>query len=71
MLWFCLLYARHASRIAYALLWIGMGIGLEFAQGQLGYRAYEVYDMYANTLGVLIGWAFSFAIPADIAQKLR
>jgi VanZ family protein len=71
MLWFCLLYARRASRIGYALLWIGMGIGLEFAQGELGYRTYEVYDMYANTLGVLIGWAFSFAIPMGVVQKLR
>ncbi len=38
MFWFCLLYARRASRIGYAMLWISMGIGLEFAQGQLGYR---------------------------------
>jgi len=71
MFWFCLLYASRASRIAYACLWIIMGIGLEFAQGQLGYRTYEVYDMYANTLGVLIGWAIAFAIPAGFAQKLR
>ena len=71
MFWFCLLYAHRASRIAYGLLWIGMGVGLEFIQGQLGYRTYEVFDMYANTLGVLIGWAFSFAMPAGLAQKLR
>ena len=71
MFWFCLLYARRASRIAYGLLWIGMGVGLEFIQGQLGYRTYEVFDMYANTLGVLIGWAFSFAMPVGLAQKLR
>ena len=71
MFWFCLLYTRRAQRIAYALLWIGMGIGLEFAQGQLGYRTYEVYDMYANALGVLIGWAFSFALPMGLARKLR
>lgn len=69
--WFCLLYARLGVRVAYAALWIGMGIGLEFAQGQLGARTYEVYDMVANTFGVLIGWALSFEIPADIAQKLR
>ena len=55
MLWFCLLYAHRAARIAYGLLWIGMGVGLEVIQGQLGYRTYEVYDMYANSLGVLIG----------------
>jgi len=71
MWWFCLLYASSASRIGYALLWIAMGIGLEFAQGQLGYRTYEIYDMYANTLGVLIGWAFAFAIPPGLARKLR
>ena len=71
MFWFCLLYARRASRIGYALLWIGMGVGLEFAQGQLGYRTYEPFDMVANTLGVLIGWALAFAVPAGLAQKLR
>ena len=66
MLWFCLLYPRRATRIAYALAWTGMGIGLEFIQGQLGYRTYEVYDMYANTLGVLIGWAAAFISPRDL-----
>lgn len=71
MFWFCLLYAHRAARISYAALWIGMGVGLEFAQGQLGYRTYEVYDMYANALGVLIGWALAFAVPLGFAQKLR
>jgi VanZ family protein len=71
MLWFCLLYASRASRIAYACLWIGMGIGLEFAQGHLGYRSYEPLDMLANTLGVLIGWALAFAVPQGLQQKLR
>ena len=40
-----------------------MGVGLEFAQGQLGYRTYEVFDMYANTLGVLLGWAAALVLP--------
>ncbi|MFY9317094.1 MAG: hypothetical protein WAO95_16245 [Burkholderiales bacterium] len=71
MLWFCLLYPRRAARIAHALAWTGMGVGLEFIQGQLGYRTYEPFDMVANALGVLIGWALAFAIPAELAQKLR
>jgi len=70
MFWFCLLYAHRGQRIAYALLWTVMGIVLELGQGQLGYRTYEVYDMYANTLGVLLGWAFSFALPMGFARKL-
>ena len=57
MSWFCLLYPSRITRISYAAAFIAMGIGLEFLQGQLGYRTYEVFDMYANTLGVLIGWA--------------
>lgn len=63
MFWFCLLYTRGAVRFAYGALWIAMGIGLEFAQGQLGYRTYEVFDMVANTLGVLIGWGAALAFP--------
>ena len=72
MLWFCFLYSKTKSRLAYAAGFIAMGIGLEFIQGWLGYRTYEVYDMYANALGVLLGWAAAFALPRKvrfIAQK--
>lgn len=62
MLWFCILYPRRKTRILYAAGFVAMGIGLEFVQGQLGYRTYEVFDMYANTLGVLLGWAAALLI---------
>jgi len=71
MFWFCLLYARNGTRRAYAALWIVMGIALEFAQRETGYRNFEVFDMFANAIGVLIGWALSFAIPVGLARKLR
>jgi len=71
MFWFCLLYARNGTRLAYAALWIVMGIGLEFAQEETGYRSYEPFDMAANAIGVLSGWAISFAIPVGLARKLR
>lgn len=54
MFWFARLYK---NRIAYAAGFIAMGVALEFAQGALGYRTYEVFDMYANTIGVFMGWA--------------
>jgi len=73
MYWFCLLYKRRATRIAYAILWIAMGVGLEFVQRALGYRTFEVYDMIANALGVLIGWAlallFRIALPGTPGRK--
>ena len=58
MFWFSQLY-RKRTRLFYALSFIAMGIGLELVQGQLGYRTYEVFDMYANALGVLLGWALA------------
>ena len=63
MFWFSQLYSRTSTRIAYAIGFAAMGIGLEFMQGQLGYRTYEVFDMYANTLGVLLGWAAALCLP--------
>lgn len=54
MFWFAQLYLR---RLAWAAGFIALGIALEFAQGWLGYRSFELYDMLANALGVLLGWA--------------
>jgi glycopeptide antibiotics resistance protein len=39
-----------------------MGVGLEFAQGRLAYRSYDMFDMYANALGVLLGWAAALVL---------
>jgi VanZ family protein len=63
MFWFAQLYLARNVRLAYALGFIAMGVGLEIAQGALGYRTYEVFDMYANTLGVLLGWAAALVVP--------
>ncbi len=63
MLWFSQLYVKRQARISYAAGFVALGIALEFAQGQLGYRTYEVFDMYANTLGVLLGWAAALLLP--------
>ena len=56
MFWFALLYRARRARLACAAGFIALGIGLELAQGALGYRSYEVLDMAANTLGVALGW---------------
>jgi glycopeptide antibiotics resistance protein len=63
MFWFCLFYLTTGARIAHAAAFVAMGIALEFIQGALGYRSFEVFDMYANTLGVLLGWAAALALP--------
>ena len=59
MFWFCFLYRYGHTRLAYAIGWIAMGVALEFAQRATGYRSFEVADMIANSLGVLLGWGIS------------
>jgi VanZ family protein len=59
MVWFAQLHAGAPARAAIAAGFIAMGIGLEHAQGALGFRRYDVLDMVANTAGVLLGWLFA------------
>jgi VanZ family protein len=63
MFWFSWLYAAKRTRVAYAVAFTAMGVGLELLQGQLGFRNYDVLDMVANTLGVLLGWTAALALP--------
>ena len=63
MFWFCQLYRGTRSRIAYAAGFIAMGIAIEFVQGATGYRSFEVMDMVADAIGVLLGWAAALALP--------
>ena len=53
MFWFAQLYAR---RLPCAAGFVALGVALEFVQGSLGYRSFELYDMLANSAGVLLGW---------------
>lgn len=57
--WFCWLYRAPDARLAYMAGWIAMGIALEFAQQATGYRSFELADIAANSLGVLLGWGIS------------
>lgn len=56
MAWFGNLYHSRAARIAYAVLFIVMGITLEFLQEMGQDRLFEYADMLANTLGVALGY---------------
>ena len=66
MYWFCQLYASRTARLGYAIGFAAMGVALEFIQGALGYRTFEMADMIANTLGVLLGWAVALMLPRTL-----
>jgi len=56
MLWFTQIYKANGKRLLIALLFVAMGVVLEYLQGLGGVRMFEVADMAANTAGVFLGW---------------
>lgn len=57
--WFVQIYHDKKQKFLCAVFFLAMGIGLEFLQDFGGVRYFEVNDMLANGLGVLLAWALS------------
>ena len=70
MLWLSQCYARQ-RRLTLAVFFIAMGVVIEFLQGWSGYRTFEVADMIANTLGVIIGWLISYTVAGKLFYKVE
>ncbi|MGA7983803.1 MAG: VanZ family protein [Burkholderiales bacterium] len=68
MFWFCQIYAARRVRLGYALGFAALGIALEFVQGWLGYRDFEVADMIADAAGVALGWGLALMFPNALPQ---
>lgn len=60
--WFMQIYRGKRVGFLLAAIFIVMGISLEFLQELGGVRYFEVADMFANTLGVMIAWALSLSL---------
>ena len=54
--WFCHIYVKAWSRAVVIASLVVMGVGLEYVQGWTGYRSFDVLDMLADSVGVLLGW---------------
>ena len=56
MFWFGMLYRQRISHFYLAQVFVIMGISLEYLQGMTGYRNFDLADMFANAVGVALGW---------------
>lgn len=69
--WFANLYhARHA-RVVFAVVFVLMGIVLEFLQGMGSARMFEYADMLANSLGVLLAYVLTLGSLRFVLFKLE
>ncbi|MDH5764893.1 MAG: VanZ family protein [Gammaproteobacteria bacterium] len=64
--WFMQIYHTRQAKVFWTVFFVMMGVGLEFLQDLGGVRHYEVNDMIANCLGVLIALILSFTLFAKI-----
>ena len=59
MLWFAQLFRHALTRLALALAFVALGVGIEYLQGMTTVRVMDRVDMAANAAGVLLAWALS------------
>ena len=71
MFWFCQLHAQPRARLAYAIGFIALGVGLEFVQGRLSYRTYDEWDMLADAVGVGAGWLIATVVTPGILERFE
>jgi len=58
--WFSQLFRHDLTRLLLALGFTALGIGVEFLQGMVPHRQFELLDMLANSSGVLLAWALAY-----------
>lgn len=56
MIWFATIYHARRERIALAVAFVLLGVALEFLQRLTGYRTFDIADMVADGVGVILGW---------------
>lgn len=71
MLWFCQLYRTRAKKWSIALGLVALGIAIEFAQEQTGYRQFEIADMGADGIGVAIGLLLGETLLANALRQVE
>lgn len=64
--WFAALYPSMPQRVGYAVFFIALGIALEFAQAFTPERKFELFDMFADGIGVVAG----FVLGQPVLQPL-
>jgi glycopeptide antibiotics resistance protein len=58
--WFAQIYRHLIARVFLVIALVAMGIVVEYLQGIVAYRQFDVMDMAANISGVLLAWLLSY-----------
>lgn len=69
--WFAQIYRHDLTRLLLAVALMMMGVVIEFIQGTVPQRQFDVLDMVANTSGVLLAWALAYTWVGNVLEKVE
>jgi VanZ family protein len=69
--WFGNIYQQTRARLSHGVLFILMGVAIEFIQGMGATRHFEIADMIADAAGVLLGYVLTLTPLRLILQWLE
>ena len=70
MVWFAGLYPRGRQAVV-ALVLLALGIALDVLQAGTATRTFDLHDILANALGILLGLILSLALLAGWCQRIE
>jgi VanZ family protein len=70
-IWFCGLYDKRRNYIVIAAVLIGLGALLDLLQGATSTRHFDIYDILANTIGVLLGFVLALVLVGGWCQTVE
>ena len=71
MAWFSQIYHQAVQRIIIALLFVFMGLMVEYLQSLNPYRSAEFWDMVANVIGVMLGFVLTLSAAKNILLRVE
>jgi len=69
--WFAQIYRHDLTRLLLAIVFVAMGIAIEFIQSTTATRQFELLDMIANTSGVLLAWALAYTWFGSVLNRFE
>lgn len=61
MIWFAGLYEKR-RHIVIACGLVALGLALDVLQSRVSTRSFDLFDVAANTAGIIVGWAISVSL---------
>ena len=71
MAWFAQLFRHDLTRLLLAAGFVALGLAMELLQGMVPSRQGDVFDMLANTSGVLLAWSLSYTRFGELLPTLE